>query len=147
MCAQRLFQRLRTMERLTVVRERNPAGATLAECMELLFSTGTSPFMLPTPSGAFVIRQLSVRVEDAPFIAVTWAFDTRMDDSLVKLSAVPQSRAENGIAPEFDGQWLVLSPSRAAKLPGTPDRRYRDLLRAFRASGSPGDSCAPSPDP
>ena len=115
MCAQRLFQRLRTMERLTVVREMNPAVATLAEYMELLFSTGTSPFMLPTPSGAFVIRQLSVHAEDAPFIAVTWAFDTRMDDSLVKLSAVPQARVENGIAPEFDGQWLVLSPSRAAK--------------------------------
>ena len=60
------------MERLTVVREMNPAVATLAECMELLFSTGTSPFMLPTPSGAFVIRQLSVHAEDAPFIAYPW---------------------------------------------------------------------------
>ena len=72
-----------------------------------------------------------------------------MDDFLVKLSAVLEVRAEHGIATECDGEWLVLSPSRAAKLPGTPDRRYRDLLRAFRvrASGSRGDSCAPSPDP
>jgi hypothetical protein len=70
-----------------------------------------------------------------------------MVDFLVKLSAVLEVRAEHGIATECDGEWLVLSPSRAAKLPGTPDRRCRDLLRAFRASGSPGDSCAPSPDP
>jgi hypothetical protein len=103
------------MERLTVVRERNPAVATLAEYLERLFSTGISPFLRPTPSGAFAIRQLSVRVEDAPFIAVTWAFDTRMGDSPVKLSAVLEARAEHGIATQLDGQWLVLSPSRAAK--------------------------------
>ena len=146
---QRLFQRLRTMERLTVVREMSPAVATLAEYMQLLFSTHISPFLLPTPSGAFVVRQVSVRAEDAPFIAVTWASDTRMDDSPVKLSAVLEARTEHGIATQFDGQWLVLSPSRAAKLHGTSDRSYRDLLRAFRvrASGSRGDSCAPSPDP
>jgi hypothetical protein len=144
---QRLFERLRTMERLTVVREMSPAVATLAEYMQLLFSTHISPFLLPTPSGAFVVRQVSVRAQDVPFSAVTWASDTRMDDAPVKLSAVLAARAENGIATEFDGQWLVLSPSRAAKLHGTPGRRYRDLLRAFRASGSPGDPCAPSPDP